>query len=301
MSTSSSRAAPKARSRRCDERCLPARPGGPFLSLRQEVPLPGTSCGAGGDPRDQGAGRGTLARACGARAGPGRCRDGLCARRRSERRDGLCLRRPHNGTEWRHHRPAGALGPLSAQQRHPRRPLALDRPCTPDDAGRAAGSLVVDLVTEAPGSPDWRRHLRWLNLVLFLLYPISWFAPLMRAGLLPLFGMSEISLISGLQSLWGTDVFLALLVTLFALVAPLIKTLGLALVQFGLLDRRALPALNVIGRLGMADVFLIALYITLAQGMGVGRVETAWGLYLFTGCILGSVVLGLLEKSRTAP
>nr|WP_255564549.1 paraquat-inducible protein A [Mameliella sp. CS4] len=143
--------------------------------------------------------------------------------------------------------------------------------------------------------------MRWLNLVLFLLYPISWFAPLMRAGLLPLFGMSEISLISGLQSLWGTDVFLALLVTLFALVAPLIKTLGLALVQFGLLDRRALPALNVIGRLGMADVFLIALYITLAQGMGVGRVETAWGLYLFTGCILGSVVLGLLEKSRTAP
>ena len=155
-------------------------------------------------------------------------------------------------------------------------------------------------MTEAPGSPDWRRHLRWLNLVLFLLYPISWFAPLMRAGVLPLFGMSEISLISGLQSLWGADVFLALLVTLFALVAPLIKTLGLALVQFGLLDRRTLPALNVIGRLGMADVFLIALYITLAQGMGVGRVETAWGLYLFTGCILGSVVLGLLEKSRTA-
>jgi uncharacterized paraquat-inducible protein A len=160
--------------------------------------------------------------------------------------------------------------------------------------------MVVDLVTAILGAADWRRHLRWLNLLLFLLYPISWFAPLMRAGLLPLFGMSEISLVSGLQSLWGTDVFLALLVTLFALVAPLIKTLGLALVQFGFLDRRALPALNVIGRLGMADVFLIALYITLAQGMGVGRVETAWGLYLFTGCILGSVVLGLVEKSRPA-
>lgn len=160
--------------------------------------------------------------------------------------------------------------------------------------------MVVDLVTEATGAADWRRHLRWLNLALFLLYPISWFAPLMRAGLLPLFGMSEISLVSGLQALWETDVFLALLVTLFALVAPLIKTLGLALVQFDVLDRRSLPALNVIGRLGMADVFLIALYITLAQGMGVGRVETAWGLYLFTGCILGSVVLGLVEKSRPA-
>ncbi|MBY6114661.1 paraquat-inducible protein A [Mameliella alba] len=142
----------------------------------------------------------------------------------------------------------------------------------------------------------WTVHLRWLNLALLVLYPVSWFAPLLRAGLLPLFGMSEISLLSGLQSLWKSDVMLALLVTLFALFAPLIKTLGLALVQFHLLDRRSLPVLEIIGKLAMADIFLIALYITLAKGMGVGRVETAWGLYLFTTCILTSIFLGLIEK-----
>ncbi|MBY6161474.1 paraquat-inducible protein A [Mameliella alba] len=142
----------------------------------------------------------------------------------------------------------------------------------------------------------WTVHLRWLNLALLVLYPVSWFAPLLRAGLLPLFGMSEISLLSGLQSLWKSDVMLALLVTLFALFAPLIKTLGLALVQFHLLDRRSLPVLEIIGKLAMADIFLIALYITLAKGMGVGRVETAWGLYLFTACILTSIFLGLIEK-----
>ncbi|MGP6085942.1 paraquat-inducible protein A [Antarctobacter jejuensis] len=140
--------------------------------------------------------------------------------------------------------------------------------------------------------------LRWVNLALLVLYPVSWFAPLLRAGFLPLFGMSEISLVSGLQSLWKSDVFLALLVTLFALFAPLIKTLGLALVQFHLLDRRTLPVLEVIGKLAMADIFLIALYITLSKGMGVGRLETAWGLYLFTACILTSVFLGILEKRR---
>jgi len=118
----------------------------------------------------------------------------------------------------------------------------------------------------------------------------------MKAGLLPLFQLSEISVISGLQSLWGTDVFLALVVTVFALFAPYLKTLGLALVQFGLLRPVALPALNILGKLAMADIFLIALYITLAKGIGVGRLETAWGLYLFTACILASLIIGLLTK-----
>lgn len=53
------------------------------------------------------------------------------------------------------------------------------------------------------------------------------------------------------------------------------------------------------GRLAMVDVFLIALYITLAKGMGVGRVETAWGLYLFTGCILASLGVSIWIKHQT--
>ena len=134
--------------------------------------------------------------------------------------------------------------------------------------------------------------LRVVNLALLVLFPIAWFAPLMRAGLLPLFGLSEISVITGLQSLWETDVFLALVVTAFALFAPYMKTIGLALIHFGLLRRKVLPVLQILGKLAMADVFLIALYITLSKGIGLGRIETAWGLYLFTGCILASIAIG---------
>ena len=140
--------------------------------------------------------------------------------------------------------------------------------------------------------------LRLANLSLLLLYPVAWFAPLLRAGLLPLFGLSEISVITGLQSLWRTDVFLALTVTAFALFAPYLKTIGLALVQFGLLDRRAGPALAILGRLAMADIFLIAIYITVIKGVGIGMVEVAWGLYLFTACILASLWLGHLTQTR---
>lgn len=140
--------------------------------------------------------------------------------------------------------------------------------------------------------------LKWINLSLLLLYPIAWTAPLMRAGLLPLFGLSEISVLTGLQALWSSDVVLALVVTVFALFAPYLKTLGLALIQFGWLSRRALPATAILGKLAMADIFLIALYITVIKGIGIGRIETAWGLYLFTGCILASLAMSVVEARR---
>ena len=141
--------------------------------------------------------------------------------------------------------------------------------------------------------------IKTLTLALLILYPIAWFAPLMRAGLLPLFGLEEISVITGLQALWQSDVFLALLVTVFALFAPYLKTLGLVLVQWDLLSARVKPALDILGKLAMADIFLIALYITVAKGIGVGRIEVAWGLYLFTACILLGLVLSHLTRPRS--
>lgn len=140
-----------------------------------------------------------------------------------------------------------------------------------------------------------RRALIGANLALLILFPIAWTAPLLRAGLLPVFGLSKISVLTGLQSLWRTDVWLAALVTLFAVIAPYLKTMGLALLHAGLLDARARSALQVLGKLAMADVFLLALYIVLVKGVGLGRVEPAWGLYLFTGCVLLSLAISLVR------
>jgi uncharacterized paraquat-inducible protein A len=136
-----------------------------------------------------------------------------------------------------------------------------------------------------------------LNLSLLILFPVAWFAPLLRAGLLPLFGLSEVSVVTGLQSLWDTDPALALLVSFLALFAPYAKVIGVALIDFGLLSARTLPALRLMGRLAMADIFLIALYIVLAKGTGIGTIETAWGLWLFTAC----VGLSLLLSHRHRP
>ena len=141
--------------------------------------------------------------------------------------------------------------------------------------------------------------LKYANLALLIAFPIAWFAPLLRAGWnLPLFGLKEISVISGLQALWETDVALALLVTFFAIFAPMLKVLGVALIQFNLLEARVLPVLNWLGKLAMADVFLIALYIVIVKGVGMAKIETAWGLYLFTACILASIALSHLTAKR---
>lgn len=135
--------------------------------------------------------------------------------------------------------------------------------------------------------------LKYANLCLLIAFPLAWFAPLLRAALLPIFGMDEISVITGLQSLWASDVALALVVTVLAIFVPWIKTLGLALHDFGLLSPRVLPALRLLARLAMADVFLIALYIVVVKGVGLATVEVAWGLYLFSACVLLGLFLSL--------
>lgn len=142
--------------------------------------------------------------------------------------------------------------------------------------------------------------MKYVNLCLLVLFPLSWFAPLMRAALLPLFGMDEISVVTGLQSLWGSDAALALLVTFLAVFAPFAKTVGLALIHYDLLKPAALPVLAVLGKLAMADVFLLSLYVVLAKGAGMVTVETAWGLWLFTGCILASLWVSWRTERATA-
>lgn len=141
--------------------------------------------------------------------------------------------------------------------------------------------------------------LRLANLSLLVLFPVAWSAPLLHAGLLPWFGGSEISILSGLRVLWGAAPVLAVLVALFAMVAPMAKTAALAADHWGYLPPGARPALALASKLAMADVFLVALYIVAAKGVGVGRVETRWGLWLFTALVLASLAMTLRQRRAT--
>jgi uncharacterized paraquat-inducible protein A len=135
------------------------------------------------------------------------------------------------------------------------------------------------------------------NLMLLVLFPIAWFAPLMRAGLLPFFKLDEVSVMTGIGALLEKDLFLAIIVIMFALIAPIVKVIGTALIQFELAAKSWKPIIQIMGKFAMADIFLVAIYIVVAKGVGVGRLEVAWGLYLFTACVLMGFVISLSMKS----
>jgi paraquat-inducible protein A len=137
-----------------------------------------------------------------------------------------------------------------------------------------------------------------LNLILLVAFPISWFVPLAHTGLLSWFNDDVLTVMNTIGVLWESDVLLAVVVTFFALLAPMLKTILLLFIQLGWLGANMLNALAILGKLAMADIFLIALLIVAAKGVGVGYIETDWGLYMFSGCILLSLLVTELTKRQ---
>jgi uncharacterized paraquat-inducible protein A len=133
---------------------------------------------------------------------------------------------------------------------------------------------------------------RGVTVALLVLFPVAWLAPLAEAGFaMPLFGGSEISILGGVIELADSDIFLCIVVAVFAILIPYAKTIILLGAQFGLLGAPAwwLKVLGYMGKLSMADVFLIAMYVVLIKGIGFGKIEIMWGLYLFTALVLVSM------------
>ena len=137
-----------------------------------------------------------------------------------------------------------------------------------------------------------------INFVLLVAYPVAWIAPLAHAGILPFFSGDEITVLGGVVDLWEADAALSILVAFFAIAVPYAKTIALAAIHLGHLRASALPVIEIVGKLSMADVFLIALYIVMVKGIGVGRVTTAWGLWLFTICVLVSIWVSWTTSKR---
>ena len=133
-------------------------------------------------------------------------------------------------------------------------------------------------------------------------FPVAWFAPLMTVKVRFAFWSegTVLTIASTLQAVWAEDAVLGLLLTFAAVVAPTVKVLGTALVLMRLLSPRVQGVLWHVGRLAMADVFLIAVYVALFRGISGGTLGFGWGLWLFTGCVLASLVLGALAERRPA-
>ncbi len=135
----------------------------------------------------------------------------------------------------------------------------------------------------------WAEPRTVAAVLLLGLWPVAWVAPLAEAGVLPWIGGRELTVLGAVAALWEADWALALLVAALGVVFPYAKAVAGLLLALGRLGPGARPWLGVLAKLAMADVFLVALYVVAAKGVGVGYVETAWGLWLFTACALLSI------------
>lgn len=133
---------------------------------------------------------------------------------------------------------------------------------------------------------------RTVNLILLVLYPAAWLSPLAEAGMVSWWTGKNISIYQGVIDLWSVDIALAILVAVLAVIVPYGKTIALTAIHFNRLGPDPLPLIETIGKLSMADVFLIALYVVIVKGVGIGHVEISWGLWLFTACVLASIWVG---------
>jgi paraquat-inducible protein A len=59
------------------------------------------------------------------------------------------------------------------------------------------------------------------------------------------------------------------------------------------------PVISTLGKLAMAEVFILAIYIVISKGVGIGQIEVAWGLYLFTAAVLTSLGILLIDKRKS--
>ena len=120
------------------------------------------------------------------------------------------------------------------------------------------------------------------------LVPVTWWLPLFTARV-PFLWRHEVSIASGLIELWRLDLLLFAAVLLFSVLAPLAKGGALVWVWHRLPRARAAAALDhlaLLGKLSMAEVFLLAVVLVGIKGVGVGTVEVSWGLPAFVAAVL---------------
>ncbi len=157
---------------------------------------------------------------------------------------------------------------------------------------RAAGTAAAT----ARGSA---RVVGPLLALLAVVLPATWWLPLFTARV-PFLWREEISIVTGLAELWRLDLLLFLIVLLFSVVAPVGKLLASLYVWYCLPAARAhriLPRLALLGKLSMAELFLLAVVIVGFKGVGIGKIEVAWGLHVFAAVVLLSFAVSLWAET----
>ena len=138
------------------------------------------------------------------------------------------------------------------------------------------------------------RAIALANAATVLILPVTWFLPLLKSSAF-LFIKSEISIVSGAIELYESDFFLFLVIVVFAMIMPLVKSMLYVWIWFGNISEHMgmLWLGAAAAKLSMTDVFLLALAIIGVKGLGVGSIEAMSGLYVFAAVVIASSAISI--------
>ena len=143
------------------------------------------------------------------------------------------------------------------------------------------------------------RLLGPLLLLTLAALPATWWLPLFVARV-PFLWREQVTVVSGLAALWDLDRFLFAIVLLCSVIAPITKLVATLHVWYRAplgTAAKALGRLALLGKLSMAELFLLAVVIVGFKGVGVGRIEVAWGLEAFAAVVVLSFALSLWAEA----
>jgi paraquat-inducible protein A len=115
------------------------------------------------------------------------------------------------------------------------------------------------------------------------------------------FSHNEIVLARIAYDLFFYDKFLFAIVFVFGVIFPFVKLVLSIACWFYLDVRRAglyAHPLVVLGRLSMLDVMLLALFVIGFKGFGMGTVAVRYGLYIYSGVVILSLLLSLCMEAQ---
>lgn len=115
------------------------------------------------------------------------------------------------------------------------------------------------------------------------------------------FFRSETSLAEAVQLLFDHDEWLlAGVITLFAIVVPIVKNLAtLCLISrpLNVASQKQLELLSQLGKWSMLDVFIVAFMITATKLSSLAQAEVQYGLYLLLAAALSNIAIsGLIDR-----
>ena len=155
--------------------------------------------------------------------------------------------------------------------------------------------------------PDAWEVFKWLALLQIATFGIGLFAPMMtlRKGLWIFQAENTYSVLGGIGDLFaGGNLFIALLISLFTVVFPILKVALLLwawLTKLPAHSSRIVAGIELLGKWSMLDVFVVALLVCLVKLGDLVKVEIRWGLYSFCASVLIGMFASWLTHRMVKP